>query len=396
MISNKKINITKLVENISYSQTLFLSNPYPYEHSLKVSFIANLISREMKLEKSQRIDLYLSSLLHDIGALLSESSYLLELNKRKEINVQNHAYSGYELLRDIPFFDKIASIIKNHHNENTQNSLSKIILFADEIEVLIRNSNFTSTREIQAKAFSIFKDKASFKDILDAFLSVSKNDYFLFILNNVEEVKKENSSLIEDRFEILSNEQLGDLAKSIAKNLVDAKSEFTKLHSIDVTYTAVSIAKTMGFPPMDCQKIETAGFLHDIGKIFIPYNILEKPDKLTENEWLIMKSHVYYTYSFLNTLGLDKEIVDIASFHHENLDGSGYPFGLTSNDLTIFQRIMAVADIYAALRQQRPYRKDRLGHNDAIEILEKMAKAGKIDINVVKAIPYNLLMLWEY
>ncbi|MGC8482805.1 MAG: HD-GYP domain-containing protein [Thermodesulfobium sp.] len=371
-------------------------NPYPYEHSLKLSFISNLISREMKLEKTQRIDLYLSSLLHDIGALLSESSCLLELNKRKEINIQNHAHSGYELLRDIPFFDKIASVIKDHHNEDTQNLLSKIIFFADEIEVLIRNSNFTSANEIQAKAFSIFKDKTSFKDILDAYLVVSKNDFFLFLLNNLEELKKENSLLVEDRFEILNDEQLGDLAKTIAKNFVDAKSEFTKLHSIDVTYTAVSIAKAMGFPPMDCQKIETAGFLHDIGKIFIPLDILEKPDKLTGSEWLTMKSHAYYTYSFLNSLGLDKEIIDIASFHHECLDGSGYPFGLEGNDLSKLQRIIAVADVYAALRQQRPYRTDRMKHEEAIEILEKMAKTGKIDMEVIKSIPYNLIMLWGY
>jgi putative nucleotidyltransferase with HDIG domain len=396
MINNKQINLTKLVENISYSQTLFLSNPYPYEHSLKVSFISNLIAREMNIEKSKRIDLYLACLLHDIGALLNESSFLLEINSRKEINIQNHAHAGYELLHDIPLFNTISFIIKDHHNENTSNLLSRIIFFADEIEVLIRNNSFTNTKEIQTKTFSIFKNKDRFKEILDAFITISKKDAFLIILNNIDELKKENSLLVEERFEILNDEQLGNLAKAISKNFVDAKSEFTKSHSIDVTYTAVSIAKAMGFCPMDCQKIETAGFLHDIGKIFIPLNILEKPDKFNRNEWLTMKSHVYYTYSFLNSLGLDKEIVDIASFHHEYLDGSGYPFGLEGNALTMLQRIMTVSDVYAALRQQRPYRTDRLKHEDAIEILEKMAKIGKIDMEIVKNIPYDLLMLWEY
>jgi len=396
MINNKKINFTKLVENISYSQILFLSNPYPYEHSLKVSLISNLISREMNLEKSQRIDLYLACLLHDTGALLNESSCLLEINSRKEINIQNHAHAGYELLHDIPLFNTIASIINEHHNEGTNNLLSKIIFFADEIEVQIRNNNFTTVKEVQAKAHSLFRDKDIFKEVLDAFITCSRNDAFLFLLNDINELKKENSLLVEDRFEILNDEELGNLAKAISKNFVDAKSEFTKLHSIDVTYTAVSIAKAMGFCPMDCQKIETAGFLHDIGKIFVPLNILEKPDKLNGNEWLTMKSHVYYTYSFLNSLGLDKEIVDIASFHHEYLDGSGYPFGLEGNNLTMLQRIMTVSDVYAALRQQRPYRTDRLKHDDAIEILEKMAKNEKVDKQVVKSIPYNLLMLWEY
>lgn len=396
MINNKQINLTKLVENISYSQKFFLSNPFPYEHSLKVSFISNLISREMNLEKSQRIDLYLACLLHDIGAMKEEFSWLLEADKRKEVEIEIHAHSGYELLHDIPYFKTISSIVNEHHNENTSNLLSKIIFFADEIEVLIRNNNFTSTKEIQAKSYSIFKERDSFKKVLDAFLSASRNDYFLFLLNDIDELKKENSLLVGDRFEVLNCKQVSDLARAIAKNFIDAKSEFTKLHSIDVTYTAISTAKAMGFYPMDCQKIETAGYLHDIGKIFIPLNILEKPDKLKGTEWLTMKSHVYYTYSFLHSLGLNKEIVDIASFHHECLDGSGYPFGLGENDLSKMQRIMAVSDVYAALRQQRPYRKDRLTHEEAIEVLEKMAKIGKLDMEIIKSIPYNLVMLWEY
>jgi HD-GYP domain-containing protein (c-di-GMP phosphodiesterase class II) len=397
MIANyKKINLTKLVENIAFSQVYLLSNSSPYEHSLRVSLISNLISREMNLEKIQRIDLYHASLLHDIGAFSNEVSLLLEFNCRKEMNLENHAYNGYELFRDVPFFETTAYIIKEHHNENTTNLLSRIIFFADEIEIQIRSNNFTKPKEVQAKAVSLFKDKRTFKEVLDAFIAVSRNDAFLFLLKDLNELKKENSNLVGDRFEILSSEELNSFAKSIAKNLVDAKSEFTKLHSIDVTYTAVSIAKAMGFSPMDCQKIETAGFLHDTGKLFVPLSILEKPDKLSGNEWLTMKSHAYYTYSFLNSLGIDKEIVDIASFHHEYLDGSGYPFGLEENNLSIFQRIMTVSDVYAALRQQRPYRTDRLKHDEAIEILEKMAKNGKIDKQVVKSIPYNLLMLWEY
>ncbi|PMP85489.1 MAG: hypothetical protein C0174_04270 [Thermodesulfobium narugense] len=396
MINNRKINLTKLVETISQTQTLFSSNTLLYEHSLRVSFIANLISKEMNLEKQDRINLNHACLMHDIGAYTQERSLLLEINKRKDINILRHAYAGYELLRDIPFFETFAPIIKDHHNENTQNLLSKIIYFADEIEVLFRNDKFTTTKEVQDKAYSLFKDKKPFKDVLDAFNKVSKNDVFLILLNNIDELKKENSLLIGDRFEILNNEHLLSMVKAIAKNFIDAKSEFTKSHSIDVTYTAVSIAKKMGFTSADCQKLETAGFLHDIGKIFIPLDILEKPDKLTGSEWLTMKSHVYYTYSFLNSLGLDKEIVDIASFHHECLDGSGYPFGLEGNDLSKLQRIMAVADVYAALRQQRPYRTDRMKHEEAIEILEKMAKIGKIDMEIVKSIPYNLLMLWEY
>ncbi|WP_291491779.1 HD domain-containing phosphohydrolase, partial [Desulfurella sp.] len=163
-------------------------------------------------------------------------------------------------------------------------------------------------------------------------------------------------SYVENRFIVLDNTQLMTLAKAIAKNFIDKKSKFTLTHSIDVAYTASSIAKNLGFGDHDCELLQTAGFLHDIGKLFVPNSILDFSGKLEGIQWLKMKSHAYYTFSFLTKLGLDKQIVSAASNHHEYLDGSGYPFGFDKTQLSVLDQIMCVADIYSALRQIRPYR----------------------------------------
>lgn len=200
---------------------------------------------------------------------------------------------------------------------------------------------------------------------------------------------------VEDRFCVLTDFELMELAKAIAQNFIDKKSQFTLTHSIDVAYTAVSIAKNLGFGDYDCQLIKTAGFLHDIGKLFVPGSILNFSGKLEGKDWLIMKSHAYHTFSFLNKLGLDKEIIRIASNHHEYLDGSGYPLGLDKTQLSIFEQILTVSDIYSALRQLRPYRPHSLDHTQAIEVLRNLDSKGKINKELVNAIPITI-RLWRY
>ncbi len=395
MFFHKKLNLTHMVENISLSFDLMAFSEPPRYHSIKVAFIGTLIGYGLNLTRTQRIDLYLSSLLHDVGAIASEAQMLLEYTQRKNIDLQHHATVGFEILKEIPFFETIADIVKDHHNASSDNLLSRIIYFSDEIEVILRSSDIFEPRVLQAKVLSIFKDKAEFKDILDVFMDIIKTDAFLIIYSNIEEIKKYLQSHVEDRFVVVNPDALNSFAKAVAKNFVDIKSKFTLNHSLDVAHTALVIAMQLGLSKAECKTIETAGFLHDIGKLFVSNEILEYPGKLEGKNWLKMKSHAYFTYSFLKQLELCEDIIHIASSHHECLDGSGYPFGLNESKLTTGAQIMAVADIYAALRQLRPYKPHPLDHNGAVEILLDMAKKGKINKEFVKAIPVNIRM-WRY
>ena len=128
-----------------------------------------------------------------------------------------------------------------------------------------------------------------------------------------------------------------------------------------------------------------AGALHDIGKIIVGNDILEKPARLTEEEFAHMKDHAACTYMLLSGIEGMEEIRDWAAFHHEKLDGSGYPFGKTAEELSEPERIMACADIYQALVEDRPYKKG-MDHEKACSIMNDMAERNWIDPYIVHCI----------
>ena len=134
--------------------------------------------------------------------------------------------------------------------------------------------------------------------------------------------------------------------------------------------------------------MKIAGYLHDIGKLIVPPTILNKTGKLNEQEWNIMKTHTYYTYQALSTSKKLFEIREWASYHHEKLNGQGYPFHLNKNDLSLGARIMAVADVFTAVTEDRPYRKG-MSYFKVKKILEKMAKEEEIDENITNIIIKN-------
>lgn len=131
-----------------------------------------------------------------------------------------------------------------------------------------------------------------------------------------------------------------------------------------------------------------AGYLHDLGKIAISDEVLEKPIKLTEYEFNEMRAHTYYTYRLLEPIEDLKVINAWASFHHEKLNGTGYPFKLSGDSLTLGSRIMAVADIFTAITEHRPYRKG-MEPEAAKQVLQDMVANNSIDGKVVEILINN-------
>ena len=134
----------------------------------------------------------------------------------------------------------------------------------------------------------------------------------------------------------------------------------------------------MGFDEETCQKMYLAGALHDIGKVAVGNEILEKPGRLTDEEFAVMKHHAAYTYYILSGIEGFEEQRDWAAFHHERLDGTGYPFRKTAPELNTQERVMACVDIYQALTESRPY-KPGMPHEKACAILRDMAEKGWLD-----------------
>ena len=164
--------------------------------------------------------------------------------------------------------------------------------------------------------------------------------------------------------------------------IVDYKSPFISTRSLGVAEDAEKLARYMGFDEQTAQKMYLAGALHDIGKVAIGNEILEKPGRLTDEEFKTMKNHAAYICYILSEIDDFAEIRDWAAFHHERLDGTGYPFGKTAAELSTQERIMACVDSYQALTESRPY-KQGMPHEKAIGILQDMAQKGWIDARIV-------------
>ena len=155
-------------------------------------------------------------------------------------------------------------------------------------------------------------------------------------------------------------------------NIIDAKSPFTLNHSVGVANAAVAAARMLGLPRERVLFLRHAALLHDLGKLGVSNAILEKPAKLDDAEWQVMKRHPLHTWKILRAISGFEEMSEVAGSHHEKLDGKGYFRGLTADFLPLEPRILAVADIFDALTAKRPYR-DSLPLERVFEIMGKDA-----------------------
>jgi len=167
-------------------------------------------------------------------------------------------------------------------------------------------------------------------------------------------------------------------------NVVEAKDNYTRGHVKRVADLSVLIAKRLGLPKEEVEAIRLGGILHDMGKIEIAAEILNKPGPLSPEEWERIKDHpdagFKICYPLKKNLGKALEII---RHHHEKLDGSGYPNGLAGEEIPMVARIMAIADIYDALITDRPYRK-AMSKEEALKILQKEASEGKLDERIIR------------
>ncbi len=153
----------------------------------------------------------------------------------------------------------------------------------------------------------------------------------------------------------LGPEQIDRICEAFS-DVVDAKSPFTHRHSIGVANATLAIGETLGLSRPRITLIHRAALLHDIGKLRVPNSILDKAGKLTNEEFAVIKEHPGLTQQILQRVGAFQGMALIAGEHHEKLDGTGYPYRLSATELSLEARIIAVADVYAALSEERPYR----------------------------------------
>lgn len=181
----------------------------------------------------------------------------------------------------------------------------------------------------------------------------------------------------------------GNLADTFTQTMegfaraLEAKDKYTHGHSDRVAMYARLISETMGLPERDCQRIEHGGLMHDIGKIGIKSTDLNKPQKLTPEEYRMFKSHPVLGKRIIEPITFLVPLIPCVYHHHETFDGTGYPLGIGGKDIPLDARILAVADSYDAMTSDRPYRK-ALPHDIALIELKRCA-GRQFDPEVVEA-----------
>src|SRR5271155_4463460 len=189
---------------------------------------------------------------------------------------------------------------------------------------------------------------------------------------------------LEKSYDILL-EALGDA--------LDLKDKETEFHSRRVTAYTIAIARKMGLPKEEINVIARGAFLHDIGKLAIPDDILLKPSKLTENEMEIMKEHCYLGYKIIKGIPFLAEAAEIVYAHQERYDGQGYPRGLKGEEIPLGARIFAIADTLDAMRSDRPYRPAQ--SDDAAREEIKAWSGRQFDPHIVKVFLEMPDNIWE-
>lgn len=159
--------------------------------------------------------------------------------------------------------------------------------------------------------------------------------------------------------------------------------EYTYMHSVSVCALMVSLGRQLELDDTMCRDAGMAGLLHDLGKAAMPYEILNKPGKLTDEEFTIIKTHPLRGHEMLLASGIDNEhVLDVARHHHERIDGSGYPDKLSMEQISLLARMSAVCDVYDAITSDRPYKKGW----DPAESISKMASwQGHFDPTVLQS-----------
>ena len=370
-------------------------------HSMRVAALCALMGKRQGFDNDAIAALTTCALFHD-NAL---TEYLLSTKKGEQqaMHFRLHCEYGERNVAWLPFTTNIDGFVLYHHeNESGKGLFEKregefpaeaaLIAAADVIDAghhlqQIAERDLGALRDIIAGSIGKVSTRSAMEallDVLDAETLASLRDEAIY--ETLErlippwKVASEDVSVIR-------------LARFIA-HIVDCKSHFTCKHTEQIANRAWLVSGQYGYSDAERAQLYLAAALHDIGKIATPLGVLEKPGKLTDEEFTVIQGHIRHTYDWLSVIeGLGK-IWHWAAEHHEKLDGSGYPRGLRAEDLDRNSRLMACIDIYQAVCEERPYHAAR-SHQDTMPILYDMADKGKIDAGIVKDMdeimaPYSL------
>ncbi|MHC4944225.1 MAG: HD-GYP domain-containing protein [Planctomycetota bacterium] len=389
MIRPEQISLYRLI--LSLTEAMDFVCPEIADHQHRVTFLALNLAQEMGFSKNDQEQLFLAAALHDVGLIRVEDRKRFLSGGNLE-NLNWHGEMGYLLLRSSEVFARAAGIVRHHHldwgdglgsewNGRTVPLASHVIHLADAVERSIDKQKHILEQSANiVRAVSQARGMRFHPGCVDALAKVAQTEAFWMDLVS-RRIYSHLLEVIEASTVDASDRNILHTAEIFAR-LVDAMSRWTATHSAGVATSAVAMAKRFRFSPRELSHMRTAGLLHDIGKLSVPSEILDSAGIPDARQRAYLRGHTYHTYRILESAGFPREIVEWAAFHHERIDGRGYPFHLVGNELTLGARIMAVADVYTALAEDRPYRSG-FEVEEALALLNRMVRDGALDGEVV-------------
>jgi HD-GYP domain-containing protein (c-di-GMP phosphodiesterase class II) len=403
-VSTFKINLHEVT--YSLSDALDLVGVTHIHHGKRVAYMAAECGKHLGWQGQRLDDLFQAAVLHDCG--VSKTSIHSRLTQLQWENEKDHCEIGANLLKSSPLLSKLSDIVRHHHTHwailkdldlpmETKLSANCIYL-VDRVDVLTLaslkdQSNILLGREATLQKILDNKGEWFCPELVDAFLQISHSEAFWFRLESEHVDGYTATWIAHDQYREVEFSELRSLFH-IFSVIVDAKSQFTREHSDGVASLSRFIGELFQLSERCCEMLELAGLLHDLGKLKVPDEFLEKPGKLTHEEYATVQRHSFDTFNILKTIHGLQEIADWAAQHHERVDGSGYPYHLSKDGISIEARIMAVADVFQALAQKRPYR-DQLPPAAILRILQEQVANGKLDAEVVACVENHLQECWK-
>jgi HD-GYP domain-containing protein (c-di-GMP phosphodiesterase class II) len=406
------IRVSEIISALSYA--LDLTEGQPMGHSVRSCMIGMRLAKQIGLPISEQSDLYYALLLKDAGCS-SNSSRLFhilnadEIRAKRDVKTTDWTRVGWESLQyalthvatGMPFLERMQRLFQVAATQQQDSCdlvkircergayIAKQLGFSEsvaagihsldehwngrgypgglrkaEIPIFSRIANLAQTLDVfhsdrgPIQAIDAVRRRSGRwfdPDLVKAAVSLSNNGTLWAELESKDVIQKALLLEPEER-RITANEDTVDNICQAFAEVIDAKSPFTYRHSNGVAEAAVDIGSCFGLSARDLKLLRRAALLHDVGKLSVSNTILEKPGKLTAEEWKVVRDHPYYTFEILNRIPGFEDLSTEAAAHHEKLDGSGYWRGWGAEQLSTFSRILAIADIFDALRAKRPYR----------------------------------------
>lgn len=367
----------------------------PRYHVKRVAVLTHRLAESAGLDGETVYALTQAAVLHDCALSEYLSDELSGDNCAPlELNMAAHCWTGERMLRKLPFYHLVEGAVLCHHDRaDGQGAMRRT---AEETPLGAQLIHIADRADVTFQLDGM--DREKYRELMD-WVAAQSGTMF-----SPECVRLFTENVDLALLESITGERCVDTLAAllppkptevpvwllremctIFADLTDLKSHFTWKHSQGVAEKAERLGFYYGYPKETCDKLYIAGVLHDIGKLLIRNDILEKPARLTDAEYKEITNHALGTWELLHRIGGMEEITRWAALHHEKLDGSGYPFGLRAEQLGKNERMLACIDVYQALVEERPYKRG-MRHENAMHILRKMGRARQLDADIIEDI----------